>query len=228
MSEAGLLEAYRRFKDSAAVAPKLQRRASAPLLVRPGHRWFGASERLLIVGQETNGWSSTDGTLRSLEQFYERADGVETMLEAYSDFDFASSYRHRNSAFWRAFRLLTQNRVALWTNLFRTDVDGPVLLNCCASEQAELLKAQRALLREEVNELAPSVVLFLTGPRYDPALFSTFPEATIQPLWSDVPQREIAVITCSVLPIRTVRLYHPTYLQRSRRWHLLDRLQAWL
>jgi hypothetical protein len=228
MSETGLVEAYERFKAEVNIPRQLRRRASAPLLVKPTRQWFASSKRLLIVGQETNGWNSTDRTIRSLEHFQCRTDGVATMLEAYSEFDFATTYPYRNSAFWRAFRLLTVGHEALWTNLYRTDVDGPVLQNCNAEDRKHLVRTQGHLLREEISELDPTVTLFLTGPRYDQTLYEVFADAEMQALWADVPEREVARVTSTSLPERTVRLYHPTFLQRSRRWHLLSRLSEWL
>lgn len=228
MSEEGLIAAYERYKADSDAPAQLRRRASAPLLVKPTKEWFSSTERLLIVGQETNGWSSTDQTLSTLYQFHEQADSVNTMLAAYSDFDFAATYRHRNSAFWRAFRILTSGRAALWTNLFRTDVEGPVFQNCCASEIRQLLRSQGSLLRDEIRELAPTIVLFLTGPRYDPALLEVFGDAKLKPFWADVPERETAFVESSGLPSLAVRTYHPSYLQRSRRWSSLIRLSEFL
>ena len=228
MSRKGLVEAYERFRVGLSVPPDLRQRASAPLLVEPTGRWFGSPHRLLIVGQETNGWNSTDGTISSLDHFHGRPDGVESMLAAYSDFSFAATYRHRNSAFWRAFRLLTRSHETLWTNLYRTDVEGPVLLNCNAEDRRHLVRTQGVLLREEIAELDPTVTLFLTGPRYDSTLCEVFTDVEMHPLWLDVPEREVAKLVSASLPKKSVRIYHPTFLQRSRRWHLLDRLSEWL
>ena len=228
MNDAGLLKAYRRFHGDAALSMSLSRRASAPLLVQPSEEWFASSQRLLIVGQETNGWLSTDGTLCSLHQFYHRPDAVPTMLSAYADFQSAATYAHKNSAFWNAFRLLRTGHSALWTNLFRTDVDGSVMRNCGISEWKDPLHSQGALLREEIRELAPTVVVFLTGPHYDHALQQVFADAAILPLWPAVPSREVGLVQSQELPLRTIRSYHPSYLQRSRRWHLLSRLVEWL
>jgi hypothetical protein len=53
--------------------------------------------------------------------------GITSMLNAYKAFDFARTYQHRNSAFWRAFRYLEADVTespcsAMWTNLFKVDV----------------------------------------------------------------------------------------------------------
>jgi hypothetical protein len=142
--------------------------------------------------------------------------------------DFAAGYAHRNSAFWCAFRLVAEGHAALWTNLYRTDMNGPIVLNCTADEQCHLLQSQSALFRREVSELAPTTIIFMTGPRYDNALRTIYQGCALVPLWADVPEREVALVREDRLPMRSIRIYHPTYLQRSRRWHLLARLCAWL
>jgi hypothetical protein len=111
----GQLEAaYLAYQIAARTLPnRLARRASAPLLLSPNLRWLRSRNRLLIVGQETNGWSAAPhlqgdklADLNSLHSFANSTDGVAVMVEAYRSFDFAREYKHRNSAFWRAFRSL--------------------------------------------------------------------------------------------------------------------------
>lgn len=228
MSRNGLVHAYRNFHAAAATTGRLKRRASAPLLVNPSGAWFRSEKRLLIVGQETNGWGSPDGSIRTLHDFHLAADAVDVMLSAYTSFDFAAGYAHRNSAFWRAFRFVAEEHAALWTNLFRADMNGPVVLNCTADEQCHLLQSQSALFRQEVSELAPTTIIFMTGPRYDNALRTIYQGCALVPLWADVSEREVALVREDRLPVRSIRIYHPTYLQRARRWHLLVRLRAWL
>ena len=123
---------------------------------------------------------------------------------------------------------MTLSHKTLWTNLYRTDVEGPVLLNGNAEDRGHLIRTQGRLLREEIAELDPTVTLFLTGPRYDPTLCEVLTDVELHPLWLDVPEREVAKLVSASLPRRSVRIYHPTFLQRSRRWHLLARLSEWL
>lgn len=234
---AELISTYQSYHRLGSKLPKsLKASASAPLLISPRQSWKRCPTRLLIVGQETNGWGAPASTkakegVSTLEQFCAHPDGVKSMLSAYRSFDFAKNYQHRNSAFWRAFRHL-EDRVAdarceaMWTNLYRVDVDGSVMKHCTAEHRRLLAKAQSGLLAAETRLLQPRVVVFFTGPIYDEELIRAFPDASFEQLWSDRPVREAAIVKSKALPTMSIRIYHPTYLQRSQKWFLVKRLAS--
>lgn len=228
-----LSSAYQAYHLAAAKLPKsLRSRASAPLLISPHRKWSKCPTKLLIVGQETNGWGSNPTSkdalrLETLDAFVSSSNGVATMVSAYKAFDFARTYRHRNSAFWRAFRYLEGDVTespcsAMWTNLFKVDVSGSVVKNCKIRHRRLLRAAQAGLLAEEIRLLKPQIVIFFTGPHYDDELLDAFPDATLSPLLPGHDAREAALVHSKVLPVCSIRTYHPTYLQRSRRWGLLE------
>ena len=228
-----LSAAYQTYRLAVAKLPKaLRSRASAPLLISPHTKWSKCSTKLLIVGQETNGWGSNPTSkeevpLETLDAFASSPNGVESMVSAYKAFDFARTYRHRNSAYWRAFRYLEGEVAispcsAMWTNLFKVDVSGSVMKNCKVGHRRLLRAAQSGLLVEEIRLLKPQIVIFFTGPHYDEELLNAFPDATLSPLLRGHDVREAALVHSQFLPACSVRTYHPTYLQRSRRWGLLE------
>ena len=229
-----LSSAYEAYHRAAAKLPKsLQSRASAPLLLSPHPKWSKCPTKLLIVGQETNGWGSNatsngpSTALDTLEEFASSSDGVSSMVSAYKAFGFARTYRNRNSAFWRAFRYLEGDVAeapcsAMWTNLFKVDVSGSVVKNCKIKHRRLLRAAQSGLLAEEIRFLKPQIVVFFTGPHYDDELIDAFPDAILTPLLPSRDAREAALVHSAALPVCSIRTYHPTYLQRSRRWGLLE------
>ena len=157
--------------------------------------------------------------------------GVDQMLQAYVSFDFASSYSHRNSAFWRAFRLLEtevarDGVLAMWTNLFKVDMGGSVVRRCDEKARRLLREAQAGILVEEIQALDPTVVVFFTGPTYDEEIGHAFGQPEFRPLWADCPMREVAQVMSPRLPPLSFRMYHPNYLQRSRRWGQLSKLAS--
>ena len=167
--------------------------------------------------------------LETLDAFASSSNGVASMVSAYKAFDFARTYRHRNSAFWRAFRYLEGEVAespcsAMWTNLFKVDVSGSVMKNCKVRHRRLLRAAQAGLLAEEIRLLKPQIVIFFTGPHYDDELLDAFPDATLSPLLPHHDAREGALVHSEALPICSIRTYHPTYLQRSRRWALLEEI----
>jgi hypothetical protein len=239
LTTAKLERAYRKYQDAALRLPKgLSQKASAPLLLVPHQKWLRSKVKLLIVGQETLGWSFASETavmspsISTLQQFASAPGGMQSMFEAYKNFKFAQSYRHRNQAFWRAFRYLEQNIAAepcaaMWTNLFKVDVGGSVMKNCTKKERSLLSEAQNGLLKIEITALKPNVVIFFTGPDYDEELYKAFPDLTLRGLWRGIASREMASAYSKSLPPCAIRTYHPSYLQRSRRWHFVRRLAGW-
>jgi hypothetical protein len=232
-----LSSAYQAYHLAAAKLPKsLRARASAPLLLSLHSKWSKCPTKLLIVGQETNGWglnATSSGTLalNTLEEFALSASGVSAMISAYKTFDFARTYHNRNSAFWRAFRYLEDEVAeapcsAMWTNLFKVDVSGSVLKNCKVKHRRLLRAAQSGLLAEEIRLLKPQIVVFFTGPHYDDELIDAFPDVTLSQLLPSRDAREAALVHSAALPVCSIRTYHPTYLQRSRRWSLLEEVAA--
>lgn len=219
------------FKDFHLMEPLLGR-CSAPLLLSPPAEWFASDLRLLLVGQETLGWGTAEGSrgevaISRLPEFLAAPDGVDRLMRNYEKFAFGKNYHGNRSPFWRAFRLLQSGTgtVPVWTNIFGFDVDASSVMGSCSAEEVRaILKAQHGLLRREIEQLAPDVVLFLCGPNYDLALRGEFPEVQFTAVAGRT-ERQFARVRASGLPARSYRLYHPNYLNRSReRWAWLQEL----
>lgn len=214
-------------------------KASPPLLVCPHERWHSARLKLLIVGQETRHWMYNPGDVGELgdriENFWEfsrATHGVRAMWNLYRWYAMGRVHPKLNSPFWRGFRAIDSAingtpDSALWTNVFKVNVNGSVMRNCRAAEVAALQRAQTGLLAEEINILNPDVVVFLSGPRYDPAIRCEFPDMRISPLSRRIPASAVGVVRAEGLPARAIRTYHPEYLQRSRQLGLLSEISRW-
>src|ERR1700692_865918 len=128
--QSALTEIYRRFHASVRLPTRLARRASAPLLISPHPQWSESELKLLIVGQETNGWDyiadEADPSFKQIRNFHDFCackEGVHCMLRGYERFLYERYCGARNSAFWRAFRMLSkvagEQQSVLWTNVFK-------------------------------------------------------------------------------------------------------------
>ena len=158
------------------------------------------------------------------------------MWNLYRWYGLGRRYPKLNSAFWRGFRALDAHvnpecDSALWTNLFKVNVNGSVMENCTRAEIAKIQKAQRGLLQYEIAVLKPDVVVFFTGPRYDSAIRAEIDGVAFEPIDSlpelCVPLSSLALLRAPGLPLKTVRSYHPEYLQRSRQWNLISVIAEW-
>lgn len=236
---------YRQFHETGHLPKRLARRASAPLLVYPHDRWTTAKLKVLMVGQETLTWAYDPhelGTprepIKTYRDFTETEDAVGAMQELYRWYSLGRRYPKMNSAFWRGFRafdaaLNPTPDSALWTNLFKVNVSGSVVANCNRAEIAKIHKAQQGLLRHEIDTLKPDVLVFFTGPRYDAALKAELGDVTFHPVEGLAthaephPAAHLARLEGPGLPTRTLRSYHPEYLQRSRQFSLIEKLARW-
>ena len=231
---AAALEArYRQFHAEGRLPIRLARKASAPLLLDPHERWLRAEVKLLVVGQETLRWHA--GEIRTFHDFSGSTEGVATMRELYRQYRLGRDNPKLNSAFWRGFRTLdgAVNRAvkpasdsALWTNIFKVNVSGSVMTNCTRAEIARIHRAQAGLLRHEIEVLKPDVVVFFTGPRYDCAIRTEFDGVEFRP-FGKAPVSTLAILRAPGLPAKTLRSYHPEYLQRSRQFHQISAIARW-
>jgi hypothetical protein len=230
---------YLKFQQSARLPKRLAVKASPPLLVCPHERWHTAPVKLLIVGQETRRWTynpseagELDDPVENFWEFSRAKHGVGAMWNVYRWYALGRVHQRLNSPFWRGFRTIdsaingTQD-AALWTNVFKVNVSGSVMKNCRAAEVAALQRAQKGLLAAEIAILNPDVVVFFSGPRYDSTIRGEFPDMKISPLSRRTPASAVGVVRATGLPVKTIRTYHPEYLQRSRQLGLLSVISRW-
>ena len=230
---------YRTFQQSAKLPKRLAKKASPPLLLLPHEKWGTAKSKVLIVGQETLRWQYNPGELgnsgqspiENLWDFLQAEDGVGAMWRLYRWYALGRAYPKQNSPFWRGFRALSSaiggcEDSALWTNVFKVNVRGPVM-DCKVAEISALRRAQEGLLRYEIKLLKPDVVVFLSGPRYDSTIQHDFPDVEISQFSQRLPASSVGLVRAAGLPTRSIRTFHPEYLQRSNQLGLLSEVSRW-
>lgn len=228
-----LNEIYEKFKKNTVLPAEISERASPPLLLSVSDKWAQSPNRILIIGQETQGWDFDPGdyfpdlesSIRNFSDFQKLHNSVPALTAGYRAFEFA---RHQpanyNSPFWRAYRSVRcslneeadgPETAVLWSNLFRVDLDGgSVVKNGSSEEVTHIREAGITLLREEINLLKPTAVIFFTGPDYNEHLHAQFPGVEAGHFLDHDPQKT-AVLRHALLPSRSFRTYHPGYLSRS-------------
>jgi hypothetical protein len=234
-----LRHAYVNFQQTAKLPKRLALKASPPLLVFPHDRWRSSSVKVLVIGQETLRWQyhpdevGDVGTpISNFYEFQQSDNGIAAMWNLYRWYALGRAFPNLNSPFWRGFRALNGaitgcEDSALWTNVFKVNVDGSVMRNCKAAEIQALCRVQRGLLREEIAVLKPDIVVFFSGPKYDSTLRCEFPDVEFSQFTPRQPKRSVALIQADGLPSRTLRTYHPEYLQRSNQLGLLSEISRW-
>ncbi len=236
-----LIQEYTKFREKAALPEALQERASPPLLINVSEAWERSNNRVLVVGQETLGWGFHDGEyyqwpykpIRSFKDFLIADNAIQAMIHGYASFEFAKHQpENYRSPFWNAYRQIRKangdeidgiNTSVLWSNLFRMSLDGGSVIKNGTNEEVSIIRAASAgLLLEEINILKPTTVIFFTGPDYNDALYSELTGCSLGQ-FMDYDSSRTSYISHPVLPEKSVRTYHPGYLNRGH-WEVVNHI----
>jgi len=183
--------------------PKL----SEPLLMSVFDSYDQADHRLMVFGQQTNGWGTpgSDSVAR-----------VSELMANYVGFHVGEDYIP--TPFWCMARELHRRLNPqspqdgfLWNNVFKVDHAG----GRPCSAVVDVLFTEFPVVPLEIQATEPEVVVFFTGPSIDNNIRSTFPGIEFLDGPSpDLSRRQLARLRQRSLPEKTFRTYHPGYLQR--------------
>ncbi len=168
----------------------------------------------------------------SLTDFLKSADSIRDIIAGYRQFDFASAMpRTRGSPFWRYFRGVKEvftergeTASAIFTNVIRCAAEtqgagqGYSLWSIDENIRRTYLDWQKGLLTAELRALAPTLIVFVSGPYYDDYLteeFEGLEMTAVEPFDERVLSRLRAPGLGDVPAYRT---YHPGYLNRVKRF----------
>lgn len=171
--------------------------------------YLSARHRLMIIGQETNGWKS---------DYIRDADDIRDSIRAYRDFELGKRY---DSPFWQYAHLINvmvngkDGNSFVWNNVNKFGIDG-----AGRPDRAVLDDENRHfnLLSGEIAILKPDICIFLSGPDYDADLKEKFGDLEIL-RFQDYPLNEAARLGSASLPEHSYRTYHPGYGNRYSGWY---------
>jgi len=174
------------------------RNIHGPFLMSPEEEYKNAAKKLMIIGQETNGWSTTDI--------------ISTQMSAYREFGLGSTY---NSPFWNVTRKLEvalniDRCTSAWTNINKYDENQSRPKKNVRDEIEKL----DPILIEEIKILKPEVIVFFVGPRYHNRLLSVFTGLEFITI-KDWKRNALCRLKHPSLSENTFVTYHPAYLRRS-------------
>lgn len=183
---------------------------SAPLLLHVWEKdYLDAPVKLMIIGQETNGWGDAG------------SDDVHSGMKRYEDFNMG---RHYNSPFWLWARTINSmfgnpcsNNCFIWNNILKfgkeSDKGYPDW------HVTNLENKYFNVIADEISILKPDVCIFLTGPSYDSEIKSKFPDVEILNSGGYKDIKEVAQLKSRHLPQHSYRTYHPGYGGRYPDWY---------
>jgi hypothetical protein len=170
-----------------------------PYLLAPHDSYWQATVKVAFVGHETNGWETSDCD-------------IPRQMNCYHAFNLGAEYY--STPFWNVIRKLehrltgsTYCSAALNINRYDQDQGRPSWPN------QQVLSELDFLLLEELQLLAPDIVILFTGPSY---------EARVERLLGGLrivvaghTERQLCEIEVPSLRGRVFRTYHPNFLRRS-------------
>lgn len=176
-------------------------------------QYLQSRHRLVVIGQETNGWYG---------DYMTSDEEIRRNIGEYKDFQLGAEY---NSLFWQyvhRFNLELNgvddlNFVWLNVNKFGKDHDEDDESKAAVGKPDQsVLDAEVRhynLLAEELAILKPDVCLFLTGPNYDGDIQRKLPDVAFHE-FGGYGKREAVRLTSAHLPRHSYRTYHPGYGNR--------------
>lgn len=165
--------------------------------------------KLMVIGQETNGWGAK----------LEKAEDVVPSMGVYEGFNLGRSY---NSTFWQWAHKINgmlgnpDTNCFVWNNILKFGKE-------CEKGSpehyvAELENKYFNLIADEMSILKPDVCIFLTGPSYDAEIKSKFPDVELLG-FEGYKDKELAQLKSKDLPAHSYRTYHPGYGGRYPEWY---------
>jgi hypothetical protein len=171
---------------------------AGPFLMSPSLQYQVQKNPLLVIGQETNGWTYF-------------ADDLQKQMKTYEEFQVGRS--QVSSAFWKLVRRLEEvtgnaPHSCAWTNLSKFDLYG----RRAYGKYEKAIASLDHLVAEEIKIAAPKICLFFTGPYFDGRLTSVFENVEFIEIegW---PVKQFCRLKHPLLPELTFRSYHPKSLR---------------
>ncbi|RGP11882.1 hypothetical protein DXB27_20575 [Parabacteroides gordonii] len=200
-----------------------------PLLLKVNEeRYNNADLKVMVFGQETNGWEhQVCPIVTPVEQSSEIIDiTVKGFMDYYRKFLDGWGI---NSPFWHYLKRI-QNTLSVslpdktieivWNNIYKIGnkekgKNRPVKLI------RDFENGYFNLIREEIEILKPDVIIFLTGPNYENRVKKIFPIVSSIPLVSSIRQEELSKFQFEN-GVSAYRTSHPNYLQLSKKAKYID------
>lgn len=196
--------------------------AAFPFLISVPDNYLTSDIRVMICGQETQGWCNKyDNCTQNIS--------CDEILKEYHDFvgpiDGKSGY---NSPYWNFINALMQihpNKAFVMNNIVKT---GKRKTRGCNDTINNLSLKYFPVNRKEFELLQPDYIVFLTGPNYDERIKLVLGDFKLKKLSEDLKCLDLLTFEDPTLPT-AIRCYHPNYIQRIKKKSIyLDKINSYL
>jgi hypothetical protein len=174
---------------------------AGPFLMSPDLHYQKQKKPLLIVGQETNGWTY-------------HIDEIQKQMDTYEEFEVGKGFD--STTFWNVTRkvenaLGNEPHSCAWTNLSKFDLYG----GKSYGKYEKVISSLDKIIVDEIKIVDPKVCLFFTGPDFDSRLKKIFEGVQFEPI-GDWNIKQFCRLIHPELPQYSFRSYHPKSLRLRR------------
>jgi len=181
---------------------------TSPLLIKVyDEKDFNSADiRLMIFGQETNGWIEEDETMDSLLNGYDR------FFNKQECFKYGGQFWNGVNRFISILEEKFPDRKIryIWNNIVK--IGKPEGKGLPPAYIYNIEREFFPVIKDEIKIINPNFLLFLTGPFYDNKIEDNFGKVDHSPI-NNFSTRQVAKF--QIETISAIRTYHPNYLWRN-------------
>jgi hypothetical protein len=181
-----------------------------PYLLNVNEEYNVSDIRVMIFGQETNGWEG------------EFQNDINVSIEIYDDFINSNKCFSYGGQFWNGYNRFLTILKNQFPNKKISSISNNVVkiggagsdLNCPPDYIYDIEKKHFNIIEKEIEILKPNVIIFLSGPNYDEKLKNIFLDLEFNTFSDKFNDRQLSKIEYKNLT-NVFRTYHPNYLWRN-------------
>lgn len=200
-----LIDLYSRYWDAYINNIRTKTYSAFPFLIWPRKSYVNADTRIMICGQETQGWGN------ELDKEDISLINPRRVVNIYNGFVNTGGY---NSPYWNFSKRISRALPGVGFVHNNINKVGKRKGAGCDENIFQLTKVHFPVFRTEVDILRPDLIVFLTGPKYDRRISEILGPFIEENISEDKFISRLSFKDSSLPP--AIRTYHPGYLQRER------------
>ncbi len=194
----------------------MDEKMGGPLLLYAFEKYQKASPKVLVIGQQTNGWA--DEYKKEDPHYYKN---VKLLMNLYKNFRLEDRPYKKWSYFWKFFpqveKIFVKDTLcAMHSNINRFDHNNDRPYGKIKEEVSKL----DFLLIEEIKILKPDICIFAVGYTFDKRLERALPNISFNSIdgwWKN----ELCMLSHPNLPLKSFRMSHPKRYLKEKNWERL-------
>lgn len=198
---------------------------SYPFFTGVSEEYEKASKRIMIIGQETRGWSQYKPDWTTVDSQKWAVDYLRYQLHYSNDEKLIEKFKKRNtSQFWNFFRAISKDGIVpCWNNIDKAqrNINGKtkaltVEIECELNKNSP--NSNKTIFQREIEITKPDVIVLITGPNYYITMETAMnlKKNTLEDFRPSIQNSCVDISSIANFGIPTFWTYHPTYISRNK------------